>query len=126
MALLGAAEPSPPRAGADPALPRQLQARRALNEAVCAELRSRITALWDRLQVPAEDRDAFAVHMTGCRAKTRKAVRTPLCWGGGWGGSAGSHPPAGVRSCSQQPSGRRNGQIRLSCMEELVLAAALP
>lgn len=96
MALLGAAEPLPPRAGADPALPRQLQARRALNEAVCAELRARITALWDRLQVPAEDRDAFAVHMTGCRAKTRKAVRTPLCWGGGWGGSAGSHPPAGV------------------------------
>ncbi|KAK2538121.1 hypothetical protein Q9966_005882 [Columba livia] len=53
----------------------QLQARRALNEAVCAELRSRITALWDRLQVPAEDRDAFAVHMTGCRAKTRKALQ---------------------------------------------------
>ncbi|NXW95574.1 PRC1 regulator, partial [Alopecoenas beccarii] len=40
----------------------QLQARRALNEAVCAELRARIAALWDRLQVPAEDRDAFAVH----------------------------------------------------------------
>ncbi|NWQ82331.1 PRC1 regulator, partial [Columbina picui] len=40
----------------------QLQARRALNEAVCAELRARILALWDRLQVPAEDRDAFAEH----------------------------------------------------------------
>ncbi|NWX02596.1 PRC1 regulator, partial [Caloenas nicobarica] len=38
----------------------QLQAQRALNEAVCAELRTRITALWDRLQVPAKDRDAFA------------------------------------------------------------------
>ncbi|XP_065497735.1 protein regulator of cytokinesis 1 isoform X2 [Caloenas nicobarica] len=52
----------------------QLQAQRALNEAVCAELRTRITALWDRLQVPAKDRDAFAVRMTtGCTDKTRKA-----------------------------------------------------
>lgn len=56
--------------------PLQLEARRSLNEAMCVELRSRITALWDRLQVPAEERESFAVHMTGSRAKTRKAVRT--------------------------------------------------
>nr|CAH65044.1 hypothetical protein RCJMB04_2b20 [Gallus gallus] len=38
----------------------QLEARRALNEAMCAELRSRITELWERLQVPNEEREAFA------------------------------------------------------------------
>ncbi|XP_032050653.1 protein regulator of cytokinesis 1 isoform X2 [Aythya fuligula] len=53
----------------------QLEARRSLNEAVCVELRSRITALWDRLQVPEEERESFAVHMTGSRAKTRKALQ---------------------------------------------------
>ncbi|NWS71144.1 PRC1 regulator, partial [Crotophaga sulcirostris] len=40
----------------------QLQSQRSRNEAVCAELRSRIAALWDRLQVPAEEREASAVH----------------------------------------------------------------
>ncbi|NXU77368.1 PRC1 regulator, partial [Oreotrochilus melanogaster] len=34
----------------------QLEARRSLNEAVCTELRSRILALWERLQVPEEER----------------------------------------------------------------------
>ncbi|NXE57964.1 PRC1 regulator, partial [Casuarius casuarius] len=40
----------------------QLEARRSLNEVVCAELRSRILALWERLQIPVEEREAFAVH----------------------------------------------------------------
>ncbi|NWH41964.1 PRC1 regulator, partial [Chloropsis hardwickii] len=40
----------------------QLEARRALNEAVCAELRARILALWERLQIPEEQREASAVH----------------------------------------------------------------
>uniref|UniRef100_A0A8V0X4D4 Protein regulator of cytokinesis 1 n=1 Tax=Gallus gallus TaxID=9031 RepID=A0A8V0X4D4_CHICK len=53
----------------------QLEARRALNEAMCAELRSRITELWERLQVPNEEREAFAVHMTGSKAKTREALK---------------------------------------------------
>lgn len=64
------------------ASPLQLEARQALNEAVCAELRSRILELWDRLQVPAEERDAVAPHMTGSRARTRREVRKPAClWG---------------------------------------------
>ncbi|XP_021262366.1 protein regulator of cytokinesis 1 isoform X2 [Numida meleagris] len=53
----------------------QLEARRALNEAMCAELRSRITELWERLQVPEEERESFAVHMTGSKAKTREALQ---------------------------------------------------
>ncbi|NXU45506.1 PRC1 regulator, partial [Drymodes brunneopygia] len=40
----------------------QLEARRALNEAVCAELRARIILLWERLKIPQEERDASAVH----------------------------------------------------------------
>ncbi|NWV28242.1 PRC1 regulator, partial [Origma solitaria] len=40
----------------------QLEARRALNEAVCAELRARIIALWERLQIPEEERESSAVH----------------------------------------------------------------
>ncbi|NXH43803.1 PRC1 regulator, partial [Dicaeum eximium] len=40
----------------------QLEARRALNEAVCAELRARVLALWDRLHVPQEERQSSAVH----------------------------------------------------------------
>ncbi|NXK75657.1 PRC1 regulator, partial [Amazona guildingii] len=38
----------------------QLEARRSLNEAVCAELRSRIVVLWERLQIPEEERVASA------------------------------------------------------------------
>ncbi|KYO38537.1 protein regulator of cytokinesis 1 isoform A [Alligator mississippiensis] len=57
------------------ASPLQLEARQALNEAVCAELRSRILELWDRLQVPAEERDAVAPHMTGSRARTRRELQ---------------------------------------------------
>ncbi|KAM6388261.1 protein regulator of cytokinesis 1 isoform 1-T1 [Pluvialis apricaria] len=53
----------------------QLEAQRSLNEAVCTELRSRIVVLWERLQVPVEERESSAVHMTGSRAKTRKALQ---------------------------------------------------
>ncbi|XP_027601242.1 protein regulator of cytokinesis 1 isoform X1 [Pipra filicauda] len=53
----------------------QLEARRALNEAVCAELRSRIVALWERLQIPQEERETSAVHVDGSRAKTRRALQ---------------------------------------------------
>ncbi|NXI94959.1 PRC1 regulator, partial [Psophia crepitans] len=38
----------------------QLGAQRSLNEAVCAELRSRIVALWERLQIPGEERESSA------------------------------------------------------------------
>ncbi|NWH80501.1 PRC1 regulator, partial [Piaya cayana] len=41
---------------------KQLEAQRSRNEAVCEDLRSRIIALWERLQVPAEEREMSAVH----------------------------------------------------------------
>ncbi|NXK10782.1 PRC1 regulator, partial [Herpetotheres cachinnans] len=40
----------------------QLEAQQSLNEAACTELRSRIIALWERLQVPVEERESSAVH----------------------------------------------------------------
>lgn len=54
---------------------------------MCEELRSRIQELWDRLQVPMEERAAFAPHMTGSRATTRTAVSTLLL------GSVGNGAP---------------------------------
>lgn len=53
----------------------QLEARQTLNEAMCAELRSRITELWERLQVPKEERKSFIVYTTGSKAKTREALK---------------------------------------------------
>lgn len=53
----------------------QLEHQRAESEAYCSTLRRQISTLWDRLQVPQEEREAFAVHMKGARAKTRKALQ---------------------------------------------------
>ncbi|NWR52517.1 PRC1 regulator, partial [Regulus satrapa] len=39
----------------------QLEARRALNEAACTELRARIAALWERLRIPEEERESSAL-----------------------------------------------------------------
>lgn len=72
---------------ADPcSLSPQLEAQRALNEAVCTELRARILALWERLQIPEEERESSAVHQSWSRVKTRRAVRALLCsWWECWG-----------------------------------------
>ncbi|NXP03371.1 PRC1 regulator, partial [Thinocorus orbignyianus] len=43
-------------------LRQQLEAQQSLNAEVCVELRSRITELWERLQVPAEERELSAVY----------------------------------------------------------------
>ena len=56
---------------------RQLEVRKSQNEAVCEGLRVQIRELWDRLQIPAEEREAVATVMTGSKAKVRKAVRNP-------------------------------------------------
>uniref|UniRef100_A0A8C3JR67 Protein regulator of cytokinesis 1 n=1 Tax=Calidris pygmaea TaxID=425635 RepID=A0A8C3JR67_9CHAR len=53
----------------------QLEAQRSLNADMCAELRSRIAVLWERLQVPVEERELSAVHTAGSSAKTRKALQ---------------------------------------------------
>lgn len=45
---------------------------------MCEGLRAQIRELWDRLQIPAEEREAVATVMTGSKAKVRKAVRNPM------------------------------------------------
>ncbi|KAM9067650.1 protein regulator of cytokinesis 1 isoform X4 [Sarcophilus harrisii] len=55
---------------------RQLELQKAQNEAVCEGLRSRIRELWDRLQIPLEEREALAMYMTGSKAKIRKALQS--------------------------------------------------
>ena len=52
--------------------------RKSQNEEVCEGLRAQIRELWDRLQIPAEEREAVATVMSGSKAKVRKAVRNPM------------------------------------------------
>ncbi|XP_066211446.1 protein regulator of cytokinesis 1 isoform X1 [Saccopteryx leptura] len=53
----------------------QLQIRISQDEAVCEGLRAQIRELWDRLQTPAEEREAVAMVMTGSKAKVKKALQ---------------------------------------------------
>ncbi|KAM4830385.1 protein regulator of cytokinesis 1 isoform 3-T3 [Urocitellus parryii] len=54
---------------------RQLEMQKSQNEAVCEGLRAQIRELWDRLQIPEEEREAVAMVMTGSKAKVRKALQ---------------------------------------------------
>ncbi|XP_076120679.1 protein regulator of cytokinesis 1a isoform X1 [Alosa pseudoharengus] len=56
----------------------QLEGRKAENEALCASYRARIRELWERLQIPAEERDGLSEHMTACRKKNREALVTEV------------------------------------------------
>ncbi|XP_068954743.1 protein regulator of cytokinesis 1 isoform X3 [Petaurus breviceps papuanus] len=57
---------------------RQLEMQKAQNEALCDGLRSRIRELWDRLQIPPEEREALAMFMTGSKTKIRKALQSEV------------------------------------------------
>ncbi|XP_018425373.1 PREDICTED: protein regulator of cytokinesis 1 [Nanorana parkeri] len=56
----------------------QLEEQIGQNKALSEELRTKILELWDRLQVPEEERNAFAVHMTGSKGKTIRALQDEL------------------------------------------------
>ncbi|XP_006885224.1 PREDICTED: protein regulator of cytokinesis 1 isoform X2 [Elephantulus edwardii] len=53
----------------------QLELQKSQNEAVCEELRGQIRELWERLQIPPEEREAVATIMTGSKAKVKKALQ---------------------------------------------------
>ncbi|KAM3925559.1 protein regulator of cytokinesis 1 [Leptodactylus fuscus] len=53
----------------------QLQEQIRENKALCEVLRAKIVELWDRLQIPEEEREAFAVHMTESKGKNIKALQ---------------------------------------------------
>lgn len=53
----------------------QLEERKTENEAMCESHREKIQQLWDRLQVPQEDRQALNEHMVTSRRRNLEAVR---------------------------------------------------
>ncbi|XP_053320362.1 protein regulator of cytokinesis 1 isoform X2 [Spea bombifrons] len=53
----------------------QLEEQKIRNQSLCEELRSKIIELWDRLQIPEEERSAFSVYMTGSKGKIIKALQ---------------------------------------------------
>ncbi|KAL2093334.1 hypothetical protein ACEWY4_010646 [Coilia grayii] len=56
----------------------QLESRRAENEVLCGSYRARIQELWDRLQIPAEEREGLQEHMTASRKRNREALSTEV------------------------------------------------
>lgn len=53
----------------------QLHDRKAENELQCSTLRARIQGLWERLQVPQEEREALSEHMVLSKKRNIAAVR---------------------------------------------------
>ncbi|MEQ2195449.1 hypothetical protein XENOCAPTIV_013062 [Xenoophorus captivus] len=53
----------------------QLEERKVENEATCESHREKIQQLWNRLQVPQEERELFNEHMVASRRRNLEAVR---------------------------------------------------
>lgn len=53
----------------------QLQDRKAENELCCSALRAKIQGLWERLQIPQEEREALSEHMAKSKKRNIEAVR---------------------------------------------------
>ncbi|XP_018620540.1 protein regulator of cytokinesis 1-like isoform X2 [Scleropages formosus] len=56
----------------------QLEDRKAENEAVCNAYRRQIQELWDRLQIPEEQRDALSEHMISSKKKNMEALEAEV------------------------------------------------
>ncbi|XP_063738693.1 protein regulator of cytokinesis 1b isoform X1 [Eleginops maclovinus] len=56
----------------------QLEERKVENEARCEANREKIQRLWDRLQVPQEEREAFNEHMVSSRKRNLEALRAEV------------------------------------------------
>ncbi|XP_049459002.1 protein regulator of cytokinesis 1b isoform X1 [Epinephelus fuscoguttatus] len=56
----------------------QLEERKAENEAMCEAHREKIQRLWDRLQVPQEERDAFNEHMVMSKKRNLEALQAEI------------------------------------------------
>ncbi|XP_032749242.1 protein regulator of cytokinesis 1 isoform X4 [Rattus rattus] len=54
---------------------KQLEVKKSQNEAECEGLRAQIRELWDRLQIPEEEREPVAAIMTGSKTKIRNALK---------------------------------------------------
>uniref|UniRef100_UPI0037E806A6 protein regulator of cytokinesis 1b isoform X2 n=1 Tax=Semicossyphus pulcher TaxID=241346 RepID=UPI0037E806A6 len=56
----------------------QLEERKTENEAMCESHREKIQRLWDRLQVPQEEREAFNEHMVTSRKRNLEALQAEV------------------------------------------------
>ncbi|XP_008410251.1 protein regulator of cytokinesis 1-like [Poecilia reticulata] len=56
----------------------QLQERKTENELLCSSFRTKIQELWERLQVPQEERESFSEHMLGSRKKNVEALQAEV------------------------------------------------
>ncbi|KAM3877324.1 protein regulator of cytokinesis 1b [Diretmus argenteus] len=56
----------------------QLEQHKAENEAMCEAHRERIQALWDRLQVPQDERHAFSEHLVTSQKKNLEALQAEV------------------------------------------------
>lgn len=56
----------------------QLQRRKAENDLCCLDLRAKVKGLWERLQIPQEEREALSDHMVASKKRNREAVRSRL------------------------------------------------
>ncbi|XP_070814523.1 protein regulator of cytokinesis 1b isoform X2 [Chaetodon trifascialis] len=56
----------------------QLEERKAENEAMCENHREKIQQLWDRLQVPQQEREAFNDHMVTSKKRNLEALRAEV------------------------------------------------
>ncbi|XP_073320669.1 protein regulator of cytokinesis 1b [Pagrus major] len=56
----------------------QLEERKTENEAMCESHREKIQRLWDRLQVPQEEREAFNEHMVTSRKRNLDALQAEV------------------------------------------------
>uniref|UniRef100_A0A665V6F2 Protein regulator of cytokinesis 1-like n=1 Tax=Echeneis naucrates TaxID=173247 RepID=A0A665V6F2_ECHNA len=56
----------------------QLQDRKAENECICSNFRTKIQELWERLQIPHEEREALSEHMIMSKKKNIEALQTEV------------------------------------------------
>ncbi|XP_056233156.1 protein regulator of cytokinesis 1b isoform X2 [Seriola aureovittata] len=56
----------------------QLEERKAENEAMCETHREKIQQLWDRLQVPQEEREVFNEHMVASKKRNLEALKAEV------------------------------------------------
>ncbi|KTF87175.1 hypothetical protein cypCar_00009166 [Cyprinus carpio] len=56
----------------------QLECRKAENERVCGSYREKIHELWERLQIPQEERDAICEHMTLSKKRNMQALQAEV------------------------------------------------
>ncbi|XP_032437727.1 LOW QUALITY PROTEIN: protein regulator of cytokinesis 1-like [Xiphophorus hellerii] len=56
----------------------QLQERKTENELLCSSFRTKIQELWERLQVPQEERESFSEHMLGSKKKNVEALQAEV------------------------------------------------